>query len=161
MLAAGALPSWIHELEAAEAAAVDKDKLADLALSKAKSLGASYADIRVNRYRVEYISTREKQVQQVGRYQSFGFGVRVLVKGSWGFAASRDVSAEEVELATRRGVEIARANASFQTKPVRLALVKKATTHCEAARTIDGRFTAARRRPCPPAGRAAPATRGP
>jgi len=129
MLAAGALPSWIHELEAAEAAAVDKDKLADLALSTAKSLGASYADIRINRYRVEYISTREKQVQQVGRYQSFGFGVRVLVNGSWGFAASRDVALEEVERATHRAVEIARANAAFQTKPIRLAPAKKATAH--------------------------------
>ncbi len=127
VLAAGTLPSWIHELEAAEAATVDKHGLADLALSKAKSLGASYADIRINRYRLEYIRTREKQVQQVGRYQSFGLGVRVMVKGTWGFAASRDVSAEEVQRATRRAVEIARANSAFQSKPLFLTPVKKAT----------------------------------
>ena len=129
IFAAGALPSWVNELEAAEAAAVDKDELADLALSLGKGQGASYADIRINRYRVEYIRTREKQVQQLGRQQSFGFGVRVLVKGSWGFAASREVSAEEVKRATRRAVEIARANAALQAKPVRLAPVKRAAAH--------------------------------
>lgn len=133
VLAAGALPSWIYELEAAQAAAVDKHKLADLALSKAKNLGASYADIRINRYRLEYIRTREEQVQQVGRYQSFGFGVRVMVKGTWGFAASRDVTPEEVERATRRAVEIARANSAFQEKPLRLTPVKKATANWKSA----------------------------
>jgi len=50
-LGAAALPPWVVELEAAEAAAVDKGKLADTALSASKALGASYADIRINRYR--------------------------------------------------------------------------------------------------------------
>ena len=45
------LPSWVLESEAAEAAAVDKNKLADVAISQAKKLGATYADIRINRYR--------------------------------------------------------------------------------------------------------------
>jgi TldD protein len=126
IFAAGALPSWMNELEAAENGAVDKDKLADLALSTAKSLGASYVDIRINRYRVEYVTTREKQVEQVGRSQSFGVGVRVLAKGSWGFVASRDVSADEVKRAARQAVEIARANAVSQARRVRLAPVKKA-----------------------------------
>ncbi len=42
-LAVGAitLPSWVFEAEAAEAAAVDKNNLADVALSTAKKLGAS------------------------------------------------------------------------------------------------------------------------
>src|SRR6266487_4280582 len=85
------LPSWVLESEAAEAANVDKSKLADLAISHATKLGAIYADIRINRYRNESIFTREQQVQNVSRTQSFGFGARVLVKGAWGFAASHVV----------------------------------------------------------------------
>src|SRR5881409_1103699 len=85
------LPPWALEAEAAQAAAVDKDKLAELALSLAKKSGAAYADIRINRYRHESIFTREQQVQNVSRTQDFGFGVRVLVKGAWGFAASHIV----------------------------------------------------------------------
>src|SRR5262245_29094756 len=80
-----ALPAWVFETEAAEAAALDKNSMADLALSMAKKLGASYADIRINRYRNESFSAREERIQTVSRRQDFGFGVRVLVKGAWGF----------------------------------------------------------------------------
>jgi TldD protein len=115
-----ALPSWVFEAEAAEAAAVDKNKLADSALSTAKKLGATYADIRINRTRLESVTTREQQVQNVSRSQSFGFGVRVLVKGAWGFAASGNVTPEEVQRITRQAVEVAQANSAYQRKPVQL-----------------------------------------
>ncbi len=117
-LGTAALPSWVLELEAAEAAAVDKRKLAAVAISTAKRLGASYADIRINRYRQESISTRERQVQQVARTSSFGFGVRVLLKGTWGFAASRNLTPEEVRRVTRLASEIATANAAYQRSPI-------------------------------------------
>jgi TldD protein len=63
------LAPWVLEAEAAANLIVqdNKNKLADLALATAKKLGASYADIRINRYRTEAISTRERQVQFVGR----------------------------------------------------------------------------------------------
>ena len=69
---------------------VNKDALADAALATAKKLGASYADIRINRYRVEAVNTRERQVLNVSSGQNFGFGVRVLINGTWGFAAQSD-----------------------------------------------------------------------
>ena len=116
-----ALPPWVLDAEAAEAAAVNKGDLADAALLAAKKLGATYADIRINRYRFESVSTREQQVQNVSRSQSFGFGVRVLVKGTWGFASSCNVTPEEVRALTQRAVEIARANSAYQRKPVRLS----------------------------------------
>ncbi|MGH9900751.1 MAG: TldD/PmbA family protein, partial [Pyrinomonadaceae bacterium] len=129
-LTAGALtlPPWVFEAEAAEAAAVDKNRLADIALSTAKRLGASYADIRVNRYRFESVATREQQVQNVARSQNFGFGVRALYKGTWGFASSREVTPAEVGRVTRTAVGIARANSAYQRKPVRLVPVEKVTT---------------------------------
>jgi len=78
-----ALPEWATGVGAAEeaaAATVVKNSLADIALTTARRLGVSYADIRINRYRNEAISTREQQVQNVSRSQNFGFGVRVLFK---------------------------------------------------------------------------------
>ena len=122
------LPVWISEVEVAEAAAaeaVDKRALADIALSTARKLGVSYADIRINRYRTESISTREKQVQNVSRSQNFGFGVRVLFKGTWGFASSREVTPAEVARITRQAVDIARANAVYQRRRITLAPVSK------------------------------------
>ncbi|MCM3901447.1 MAG: TldD/PmbA family protein, partial [Pyrinomonadaceae bacterium] len=120
-------------IEAAAAAAVDKNALADIALSIARKLGVTYADIRINRYRNEQISTREKQVQNVSRSQNFGFGVRVLFKGTWGFASSRNVSAEEVRRLTRQAVDIARANSVYQRKRVTMAPAPKVVASWKSA----------------------------
>src|SRR5881394_957597 len=119
------LPSWVFEAEAAEAAAVDKNQLAEMAISRARKLGVTYADIRINRYRNESIFTREERVQSVSRTQSFGFGVRVLQRGAWGFAASHVVTPESVRRVTARAVEIARANSVYQRKPVAMTPAPK------------------------------------
>ena len=119
-LGAAALPAWLLEREAAQAAEIDREALAGLALAEARKAGATYADIRINRYRQESIATREKQVQEVARTQSFGFGVRVLVNGTWGFAASREVTPRSVQQMARRAIETAHANAPFQKKAIEL-----------------------------------------
>ncbi|MDQ3472460.1 MAG: metallopeptidase TldD-related protein [Acidobacteriota bacterium] len=123
-----ALPAWISDVEAAEATAaesINKSALADIALNQARKLGCSYADIRIIRYRTESISTREKQVQNVSRSQNFGFGVRVLFKGTWGFASSREVTPAEIWRVTRQAVDIARANSVYQRRRVTLSRVPK------------------------------------
>src|SRR5256885_16905720 len=123
------LPPWVLETEAAEAASIDKNALADVAISQAKKLGATYADIRINRYRHESIFTREERVQNVSRTQSFGFGVRVLVKGAWGFAASHLVTPQAVERLTAQAIEIARANGAYQRRPIKLVKAPKAVAN--------------------------------
>ena len=42
------------------------------------SAGASYADVRVGRYRRQTINTRERQVTGVSDTESYGIGVRTL-----------------------------------------------------------------------------------
>jgi TldD protein len=140
-IAAGALslpslPSWIGEVGAAEESAangVDKNALADIALNIARRMGVTYADIRINRYRTESISTREQQVQNVSRGQNFGFGVRVLYKGTWGFASSRSVTPDDVRRITQQAVEIARANSMYQRKRVSLVGADKVVTSWKSA----------------------------
>lgn len=127
------LPPWLLELEAAENAVVDKRELSDVALSTAKRLGAAYADIRINRYRRESILARERQVQQVERASSFGLGVRVLLKGTWGFAASRNVTPAEVRRVTGQAAEIARANAAYQRKPITVVPAPRVEAHWKGA----------------------------
>ena len=130
-LSVSTLPDWFRNVVAAEEAAangVDKNALADVALSTARKLGVTYADIRINRYRNESIATREQQVQNVSRSQNFGFGVRVLYKGTWGFASSRDVTPDNVRRITQQAVEIARANSVYQRKRISLVPVDKVVT---------------------------------
>jgi len=63
-------------------------------------------------------------VPNVMEDSSFGFGVRVIVNGAWGFAASPIVTQEEIARITGEAVIIAKANAAIQPKPVQLAPVK-------------------------------------
>ncbi|GAB2946814.1 TldD/PmbA family protein [Hymenobacter coalescens] len=131
-LAAGALllpgmPSfgetWVDParlLEPVMDAAVNK-RLADAALNAAKSAGASYADVRIGRYLNQSIFTRERQVQNIVNTESFGAGVRVIANGTWGFAATNDVSEAGMAKAAQNAVQIAKANSKVQKEPVKLA----------------------------------------
>ncbi|MDX5421247.1 MAG: TldD/PmbA family protein [Hymenobacteraceae bacterium] len=101
-----------------------KKRLADVALNTAKSRGASYADVRIGRYLQQYVFTREKQVQNIVNAESFGVGVRVLANGTWGFAATSDVTDKGIAKAAEQAVAIAKANSKLQKEPVRLAPVK-------------------------------------
>ena len=98
-----------------------KKQLADIALNTAKSMGATYTDVRIGRYLNQFVTTREKKVQNVLNTESFGVGVRVIVNGTWGFAANNSVTPEGIKKATEKAVAIAKANSKFQKEPVKLA----------------------------------------
>ncbi len=98
-----------------------KRRLADAALSAAKVGGASYCDVRVGRYLRQFVMTRETRVENVVNTESTGVGVRVIAGGAWGFAATNALTPESVAEAARLAVAIARANATSQAAPVRLA----------------------------------------
>src|SRR5687767_5970526 len=102
----------------------DLRDLADAALAAAKSAGASYADIRINRYRNQFIFTRDRRVQNIVNTEDFGFGVRVIVDGTWGFASSSAVTKDDVAKIARQAVGIAKANKVVNTDPVKLAPVE-------------------------------------
>lgn len=98
-----------------------KKELADVALNVAKSGGATYADVRIGRYLNQFVTTREKQVQNVSNSESFGVGIRVIVNGSWGFSASDNVNKENIAKTAARAVAVAKANAKVASAPVQLA----------------------------------------
>jgi TldD protein len=101
-----------------------KKELADIALNTARSLGATYTDIRIGRYLNQFLSTRENKVQNIVNTESFGTGIRVIANGTWGFAATNDVTAAGIKKAAERAVAIAKANSKFQKDPVKLAPTK-------------------------------------
>ncbi len=103
---------------AADAGVLD---LANEALNAARSAGASYADVRIGRYRRQYISTRERQVSEVSDNESYGIGVRALASGCWGFAATSTMTRDGVQKAARDAVSLSRAARTVQRRPVELA----------------------------------------
>jgi TldD protein len=101
-----------------------KKKMADIALNAARSKGATYADVRIGRYLNQVISTREAQVQNIGNSESYGLGVRVLANGSWGFAATDNLTNDSIAKAAENAVAIAKGNSKLMTEPVKLAMQK-------------------------------------
>ena len=91
-----------------QAAEVDRASLAQSALDLAKKAGADYADVRVNRYDYEDYRARERQIQSVSSKTSFGYGVRVLKKGTWGFAATSNVNKDAIAKAAEQAVALHR-----------------------------------------------------
>jgi TldD protein len=94
--------------------------LTDRALDTAAKLGASYADVRVVRRRDESISIKSGRVEGVAMGETDGFGVRVLVDGAWGFAASDTLELEEADRVGALAVRIAKASATALKRPVEL-----------------------------------------
>jgi TldD protein len=119
-LAAGVL--WLPSVAARRRdPGTDRKALADAALGAARQGGATYADVRISRYVTQRLSGRERAIQTVSGDESYGAGVRVLVAGAWGFAATADVTTDGIVAAAREAVAVARANATLQDQPVQLA----------------------------------------
>lgn len=112
-------------------------EVAEAALATTRSLGATYADVRIVRVRHEILATRDDHVARAQATDSFGVGVRVLAKGTWGFAASQEVTAAGSRAAARKAVQIAHANAKLQKAPVTLAPATPARDTWQTAITKD------------------------
>jgi TldD protein len=95
-------------------------------LDLAEVLRASYADVRVVRTDRETILVKNGQVEHAASAESYGFGVRVIVDGAWGFCSSDRLGPAEVDSVTAEAVRIARAS----------ALVKQNDVHLSPARCI-------------------------
>jgi TldD protein len=90
------------------------------ALNVATLAGARYADIRIVDSRQQVVSVKNGNVDGIGDQDSQGFGVRVLVDNSWGFASSAFLSKEEIERVAALAVKIAQASALVPGEPVEL-----------------------------------------
>lgn len=99
-------------------------ELLTAALDAATAAGAEYADARVARYLNRRVSTRERQIQGVSDSESIGLGVRALVRGSWGFAATDALTREAATAAGRQAAAVGRANADIGSAPATLAPVE-------------------------------------
>jgi len=86
-------------------------KLISRALDLAQMRGAQYADVRVVENRTQSLVVKNGVVDQTDFSDTFGFGVRVLADGAWGFASSRELTSEEIDRVTALALSIARASA--------------------------------------------------
>ena len=92
----------------------------DRALDTAKAQGASYADVRIVSRETQSIMVENWKVQALTHEESFGFGVRVLANGAWGFAASATLTGPEIDRTAALAVQLAKAAARVHRTPVSL-----------------------------------------
>jgi TldD protein len=96
-------------------------KLADAALEAARRLGAQHADFRAERIRSQLIRLSDGKLETMADGDDSGLAVRVVVDGTWGFAATVDLTPEAAQTAARQAVEVARVAAAMNTERIELA----------------------------------------
>lgn len=104
---------------------IDLKKTSDIALNAAKSKGASYTDIRIINTEDENISVKNGATELIEKSSSFGFGIRVIADGAWGFASSPDLDEVNLKKIAELSVKIAKASAKLKKKDLSLAQVDK------------------------------------
>ncbi len=65
-------------------------RLADLAMDLARLAGASYADLRITRYRWQELTARDGRLDHIQSGSNVGFDVRFLIDGAWGLRRRPD-----------------------------------------------------------------------
>lgn len=98
--------------------------LATLAIDLIARTGCEYGDVRLCNYRSQNLTARDRTLSQLADNVSSGFGVRVLLNGAWGFAASHNKTPNEVERIVALAVDIAKASRLSQQTRVQLTPIE-------------------------------------
>ena len=98
-----------------------RQALAEAALARARALGATHADVRIERIRYQHIAVRDEVVQAVRDAEDLGVSVRVVHRGAWGFAADVVLTPESAARLAEQAIAVAEVAAAMTTRPVELA----------------------------------------
>ncbi|HLR85467.1 MAG TPA: TldD/PmbA family protein [Nocardioidaceae bacterium] len=96
-------------------------RLADAALQRARDFGASHADFRLERLRSQNVTLRDSALESAHDGDELGMGVRVVVDGTWGFAATYELTTTAAVRAAEEAVRVAGVSAPVCSERVDLA----------------------------------------
>ena len=96
-------------------------RLADAALQRARDLGARHADFRMERIRAETLRLFDARLEGAMDADDLGYAVRVIVDGTWGFAAGIELTPEAAAATAEQAVRVAKVSAAVNREPVELA----------------------------------------
>ena len=92
--------------------------LTDRALDTTLGQGVSYADARIVHRRHEGLTVKTGRLEAAAAGETEGIGIRVIVDGAWGFAATHRLTPADIDETAARAVRIARASATAVRRPV-------------------------------------------
>jgi TldD protein len=104
-----------------EFAALPLRGLADAALQRAAELGAQHADFRAELLRGQRIRLSDGHLETSLDSDTLGLAVRVVVDGTWGFAAAADLTPDAAARAAEQAVDVARVAKPIAAERIELA----------------------------------------
>jgi TldD protein len=99
--------------------------------------GADFADARAGIDESESITVRNQEMEGIDRATSSGVGIRVLVGGRWGFAATSRTDEEEVTRTAALATQIARAAQRLPGEPVQLSALEPVVASWQGPQVED------------------------
>jgi TldD protein len=96
-------------------------KLASTALQRATDFKVEHADFRVERLRNQHLQLRDGSLIDSSEGDDLGFAVRVVLDGTWGFAAGVSLTADEVVRVTEQAVRVAMVSQAITHERIELA----------------------------------------
>ena len=100
--------------------ALPLNQLGEAAIENAKALGATYAAFRVERIKSLHLAMRDANLVTSANQEDFGMSLRVLVAGTWGFAAIGELSQKNALLIAQQAVEAAKISQALSSEYVEL-----------------------------------------
>lgn len=92
-----------------------------VAIDWLKKKGVDYGDIRWVKKTSEYVRVKNGKVEVVTKDENEGFGIRVLIDGAWGFAASPIINEANLLKIAEQALEIAKASRLVIKEKVKLS----------------------------------------
>jgi TldD protein len=81
----------------------------------------TYADLKLVEYTREDIYIRDGRVQQLEYANDAGLGIRCIVNGAWGFAATSALETRSITKTAAHAADIAQASSMLKTKDITLS----------------------------------------
>ncbi len=111
--------------------------LCERAVNLMRMRRVDYGDVRVVHGRDQHVEVKNGSVEGVSYDQGEGFGVRVLAKGAWGFAASNRLESGEVERVVAQAIAVAEASGTVLDRRIALAPAKPVVGKWASACEVD------------------------
>ena len=99
--------------------------------------GVDYADVRYESLAHETLVAEQGRVSSISLSESAGFGIRVLIRGSWGFASTPHGDRVRLRRAATQAIGLAKACAAINKAPRPLAPVAAAKARHASPFVID------------------------
>jgi len=109
-----------HEIDASFVA-LPRESLASAALNRATDFGVSHCDVRIEQIRSQQVKLLDGGLVDASVDTDLGIAVRVVLEGTWGFAAGMALTVDEAVRITEQAIRVAMVAKPISVETIALA----------------------------------------